>query len=253
MVIRKPKEHMWLFCFVLILLGIAGPMASDMYAPAMPAQAKAFMTSAHTIELSLSLYLIVAFFGLLLYGALSDCFGRKRILLVGLSLGVLGSLICWLAPNIHFFYLGRIIQGMGFSAAPGILPAMGRDVFEGKRLAQAASLISVAFGFSPLIAPVIGGYISVHFGWRMIFIGIALYVMASMLAMLFLPETHPSKNRSRFRIAPIARTYGLILKDTNFLKNMFSKAIAFSCFIIFYTVTPFMLENQLHLSAVQYG
>lgn len=253
MVIKKPNEHMWLFCFVLILLGIAGPMASDMYAPAMPAQAKAFMTSTHAIELSLSLYMVVAFFGLLFYGALSDCFGRKRMLAIGLSLGIVGSLVCWVAPGIPTFYLGRVIQGLGFSAAPGILPAMSRDVFEGKRLAQAASIISVAFGFSPLIAPVIGGYISMHFGWRMIFLGLALYVTASMLAMLFLPETHPSNKRRSFHVAPMVQTYATIIKDAHFLKNMFSKAIAYTCFIVFYTVTPFMLEKQLHLTAVQYG
>lgn len=253
MVIKKLSEHRWLFCLVLIALGISGPMAADMYAPAMPAQAKALMTSMHVIELSITLYMGISFMGLLIYGSLSDCFGRKRMLAIGLVLGAIGSLICWAAPSIRFFFLGRLIQALGFSATPCILPAMARDVFNGTKLAQVASIISVAFGLSPLISPIIGGYVSSHFGWRMIFIGISFYVLASMFAMVFIPETHTTNKRSTLKIKSVLNMYRHILKDHNFLKNMFSKSIAFICYIIFFTLTPFMLEDHLHLTPVEYG
>lgn len=253
MVLHKLDERMWLFCLVIVFLAIAGPMASDMYAPALPEQVKAFMTSSESVKMGLSISLIMSFIGLVAYGALSDCWGRKRILFFGLSLGLIGLIICWRAPSIHVFYIGRIAQGLGFSAAPAVLPAMTRDLFEGKRLAQAASIVSVALGFSPLFAPVLGGYIDMTYGWRMIFLFLSTYVVLCIGVMNLLPETHTQEKRSPLQLKAMVDTYRHIIRDANFMRNMFSKSMAFACFIIFYTVTPFMLENQLHLTAVQYG
>lgn len=244
----------WLFCALLVIIGLTGSLAIDMYVPAMPAIANALHASSTTIKLSLSLYLVPFALGQLFCGPLSDCFGRKRVLMPTVVVGFAGSLLCALAPTITLFYLGRILQGLGFSAIGATLPAMARDVFDDKRFAQVGSILSMVFGLGPIFSPIVGGYISHYFGWRMIFEVTTVYsAFILLLVWWFITETHDKQQRHVFHIVPILQTYGRILKDHIFLKNTLSKSAAYTGFIVFYTVTPFMLQDHLHLTAVEYG
>lgn len=210
----------WFFCMLLILTGLIGSLSIDMYVPAMPAVAKYLLVSAKTIKLSLSLYLVPYALGQLFYGPLSDCFGRKRILLPAIALGMIGSACCAIAANSATFYAGRMLQGAGFSAIGATIPAMARDVFSDKKFAQISSILSLVFGLGPIFAPILGGYINHWFGWHKIFIMISYYALLVItLVFFFIPETHNKNNRHTFSITAIAQTYTHILKNTVFLKK----------------------------------
>ncbi len=251
----KPQIKKVIFsCILLILVGLTGSLSIDMYAPAMPAIAKTLGVSATAVQWSLSLYALVSLIGLFTYGALSDCFGRKRILLVGLSVGVFGAAICAMATTIHLFYLGRVLQGLGLAVVPSVLPAVSRDLFSGKLFQQVASIVSVAFGLGPVFSPLIGSYVSHVYGWHEIFMVLAFYALMAMLVVaFFLGETHDKEKRSTFNLKPMLRNYGMIITNPIFFKNMFAKAVAWMSFLVFYTASPFMLQEHLHMNMLHYG
>jgi MFS transporter, DHA1 family, 2-module integral membrane pump EmrD len=242
------------FCALLVFIGLTGSLSIDMYVPAMPAMAHALSASPTDIKLSLSLFLIPYALGQMFYGSLSDCIGRKKVLIPAVALGMLGSLLCAYMPHLMSFYAGRILQGAGFSAIGAIAPAMGRDAFDDIRFAQIGSILSMVFGIAPIFSPILGSYISHSYGWAVIFYVITVYaLLVIMISALWLPETHDTKNRHTFHITAILKTYGRILKNHMFLKNTFAKSAAYTGFIAFYTVTPFMLQHHLHVSTIAYG
>lgn len=243
----------WLFCAALVLIGLIGSLTIDMYVPVMPDVARSLGVSATAIKLSLSYYLVPYAFGQLFYGSLSDCFGRKRILLPAIIIGVIGSASCATASTITHFYMGQVLQGAGFSAIGAIAPAMARDVFDDIKFAQVGSILSLVFGLGPIFSPIFGSYIGHFFGWHMIFIIISIYSLFAIFIIFFVTETHDKKHRHVFHIVPILKTYFRILTDAIFLKNTLSKSAAYTGFIVFYTVTPFMLQDHLKLTVIQYG
>lgn len=244
----------WLFCAALVLIGLTGSLTIDMYVPVMPDVAKSLGVSATAIKLSLSCYLVPYAIGQLFYGSLSDCFGRKKVLLPAIIIGVIGSASCATASTITHLYLGQILQGAGFSAIGAIAPAMARDVFDDLKFAQVGSILSLIFGLGPIFSPIFGSYIGHYFGWHMIFIIISVYSLLTIFIIsFFITETHDKKHRHVFHIVPILKTYLRILTNTVFLKNTLSKSAAYTGFIVFYTVTPFMLQDHLKLTVIQYG
>ena len=118
----------------------------------------------------------------LFYGPCADRFGRKPVLLMGMTLGFLGSLVCVFSPNVNILILGRFIQGMGAGAGNVLFRVILRDTFSGKELSKVAAWTTTFYSLAPAIAPVIGGYIEVSFGWRMDFILLSIYGFIQMIA-----------------------------------------------------------------------
>ncbi len=252
--IANSSPNIFWFCALLVFIGMTGSLTIDMYVPSMPSIAHAFSTSSTAIKDSITLYLVTYGLGQLFYGPIADCFGRKKIVLLAVIVGLLGSLCCFYSSSITLFYLGRVLQGAGYAAIAVSAPAMARDVLTDKQFAQAGSILSMVFGLGPVLSPLLGSYISHYFGWRMVFEVISLYSFLVFLAIVFLiPETQDKKDRHQFHIVPILKTYYEIFKHPVFLANAMSKSIAYTGFMVFYTVTPFMLQGHLHLTTVQYG
>ena len=242
------------FCSLLVLIGMTGSFAIDMYVPSMPAIAHSFSVSEMAVKFSLTSYLLAYAFGQLCYGPLLDCFGRKYIMLIAIVIGFLGSLVCAEAHSILWLNIGRIIQGSGFAAIGVAAPAIGRDVLSDTQFAQTSSVLSMIFGLGPLLSPVIGSYIGHLFGWRMTFEVISIYATFVFTTIIILvPETHMKGRRQEFHISKILITYKKIMTNNIFLGNTLGKACAYTGFMVFYTVTPFMLQEHLHLTAIQYG
>jgi DHA1 family bicyclomycin/chloramphenicol resistance-like MFS transporter len=159
------------YSLILILgsLTALGPFSIDMYLPGFPAIAADLQTSTARVSLSLSSFFIGISAGQLLYGPLLDKFGRKKPLFIGLLVYILASAGCAFADSINILIGLRFVQALGSCAATVAAVAMVRDLFPVKDNAKVFALLMLVLGVSPMIAPTLGGYVTVAFGWHTIF------------------------------------------------------------------------------------
>lgn len=238
----------------MALITSLGLMATDIYAPAMPSVTHALQTSPNMVQLTVTMFLIAAGLSQLVYGPLSDHWGRRPLLIVGLSIYVIGAILCTFATNMFLLLLGRFIQGMGTGAVMALNRIIIRDAFNGPQLVKAMSYIGAFIALAPALAPALGGFIEIHWGWRWIFGFLVIYCLfLGLLAWFTLPETH----RFRLNVSPslgrILRNYGVIIGNSQFWANVWCSGLAFAAMITCATVNPFLLENGLGKTAGEYG
>jgi multidrug resistance protein len=156
--------------FMVTAVTALGPVTMSMYAPSMPAIARAFGASDGAVQLTLSLYLAGFAVAQLVYGPLSDRFGRRNVLLVGLAVYLAGTIACALAPSIGMLVAARVVQAMGACAGPALGRAMVRDVYPRDQTAQVLALVGMALAVAPAIAPALGGLFTFYATSPFIFI-----------------------------------------------------------------------------------
>ncbi|HCS22289.1 MAG TPA: Bcr/CflA family drug resistance efflux transporter, partial [Rhodospirillaceae bacterium] len=206
------------YAFVLLLgsLTAFGPLSIDMYLPAFPAMAEALGVPQGRIELSLASFFVGMAFGQLAYGPLTDRYGRKKPLYVGLSIYVLASVACALAPTADSLIFFRLLQALGACAGTVVSRAMVRDLFDHRESAQVFSLLMLVMGVAPILAPLLGGYVFLHFGWHAIFWSLAAFsAVIFVLVALYLPETRSPDETVRFSRS--FHTYLDIMKHREFM------------------------------------
>jgi MFS transporter, DHA1 family, multidrug resistance protein len=202
---------------VLGMLSAVGPFAIDMYLPAFPAIARDFQVDVSAVQMSLMSFFLAVAVCQIAYGPLSDRFGRKPPLYVGLSLFVLAGIGCSFAPNVETLIAFRFLQGVGSCAAMVIPRAIIRDLHTGHEAARLMATTMLVFSVSPILAPLAGSTLTVFFSWRVIFWAIAVIGLAGLAVVLFLlPETH-KPGEARKGVAQAFATYRGLLKDRRFL------------------------------------
>ncbi len=179
---------------ILVAISAIGPLALNLMIPSMPGLEKTFGVPYGTVQLTLTLYLIGMAVCQLIYGPASDKFGRRPLLLAGLSLFFIASVLAAIAPTIELLIAARLIQAIGGSAGIVLARAMVRDVFTREKSASVISYITMAFVVAPMVAPVLGGFLEQYSNWRTGFWLLAA-VGASVLsaAWISLPETHHAR------------------------------------------------------------
>ena len=203
---------------ILVAISAIGPLALNMFIPSMPGLEKTFAVPYGTVQLTLTLYLIGMAVCQLIYGPASDKFGRRPLLLAGLSLFFIASVLAAIAPTIETLIAARLIQAIGGSAGIVLARAMVRDVFTREQSASMISYITMAFVVAPMIAPVLGGFFEQYASWRTgfwILAGFGAIVLSRRLVHLagnpcgarhrsaeFLPQCRPS-----LRLAALPRLH----------------------------------------------
>ncbi len=162
---------------ILILGAIAAlsRLAFDMYLPAMPNIAKDFLVSPSLVQITLTVFTAGFAFGQLIYGPLADSYGRRPILLLGTVSFTVLTVLGALSTGITEFTVIRVLQGFAGAAGAVIISALVRDMFEREAFSQTMSFVTLVGTVAPLLAPVIGGHLSVWFGWRAVFWFLAIY------------------------------------------------------------------------------
>jgi DHA1 family bicyclomycin/chloramphenicol resistance-like MFS transporter len=213
---------------ILACLGMGGALAIDTYLPSMPAIGREFDVGPLAVQQTLSIFLFTFAFMMLFYGTLSDSFGRRRVLLVSLAIYSATSLAAAVAPSFGFLLVCRALQGAAAGAGSVISAAIVQDRFSGAQAQKMMSHIMMVFGLAPAVAPVLGGYIQVHFGWRFTFYFLALFG-ALMIALVIkgLPESLPPEKRQPFHPVDIAKNYLMVMKKPQFLLLALSLGLAF--------------------------
>jgi DHA1 family bicyclomycin/chloramphenicol resistance-like MFS transporter len=198
------------------VLTVFTPIAVDLYMPAFPAMAREFGSSIAAVEHSLAAYFLGLAVGQAAIGPLSDRFGRRRPLIIGMALYILGSIACALAPTPLALDGARIVQALGGCAAVVLARACVRDIFPPGDAARIFSQMLLILAVSPLFAPLVGGWILLVASWRMSFWIQAGSAAAALLVLIWrLPESHPGSNRTLHPVK-VARDYLHILTNRHF-------------------------------------
>ncbi|MGN6682850.1 MAG: MFS transporter, partial [Devosia sp.] len=193
---------------VLGLLSVIGPLAIDMYLPALPAIGKDLGASDAAVQQSLMAYMAAVAVCQLIYGPLSDMLGRKLPLYFGIGVYVLGSLGAALAPSVEWLVLFRFVQGVGACASMSLPRAIVRDQYTGAPAAQLMSLLMLVFSISPILAPLSGSAVIAFGDWRLLFWVMAGVGALSLLLLVFgLRETRPKSARLDSSLGGALRAY----------------------------------------------
>jgi DHA1 family bicyclomycin/chloramphenicol resistance-like MFS transporter len=239
---------------VLGLLSAVGPFAIDMYLPTLPSiSADLNASDAATQGSLLSFFLAVAFCQII-YGPISDSFGRKAPLYFGTVLYVIGAIGCSLAPTIEWLIVARFVQGLGACAGMTIPRAIVRDLHTGHEAARLMSLIMLVFSVSPILAPVTGSLV-VQFGtWREVFWVISVLGIASLaVAFFLLKETRPPAERIPFDAGAIARNYLELFRDTHYLGVVFIGGFGMASFFAYLAGSSFIYIDHFGLEPWQFS
>ena len=239
---------------VLGLITAVGPFAIDMYLPALPAIAADLNASAAAVQGSLMAFFLAVALCQLVYGPVSDSYGRKAPLYFGLALFTFGSIGCTFAPSIEWLIAARFVQGIGACAGMVIPRAVVRDLHTGHEAARLMALIMLVFSVSPILAPVSGSVIAEYLGWREIFWAVAVIGVASLvLTASALKETRPAAERVPFDVRTIAGNCLQLLGDRYFLGVSLIGGFGMSSFFVFLAGSSFVYIDHFGLTPTQYG
>jgi DHA1 family bicyclomycin/chloramphenicol resistance-like MFS transporter len=239
---------------VLGSLTALGPFSIDMYLPAFPVIARDLHTTTENVAISLSSFFIGISLGQLLYGPLLDRFGRKKPLVVGLTVYVLASIGCLFASTLNDLIILRAVQAIGSCAAAVASVAMVRDFFPVKDSAKIFSLLMLVVGVSPMLAPTVGSYITVLFGWHAIFIALLALGLLNLLSTLFLlPDKFIPDVNISLKPGPIIRGFLAVTFEPQFFTYAFAGAISFAGLFAYVAGSPVVFMEVFKVSTEVYG
>lgn len=239
---------------VIALLVALGPLSTDMYLPAFPAIATAFEADIAQVQQTLSIFLIGFALAQLFYGPLSDRYGRRPVLLAGLLIFLLSSVGVALADNIQTVSLMRLLQAFGGSAGPVLGRAMVRDIYGPQDSARLLSYIATAMALAPAVAPILGGYMTVWFGWQSIFLFLAAYaLLGSLLLAAGIAETAPIDRHRVARLHDQLRNYATLLRHPHWRWYTMACSFVFAGLFAFLSGSAFVIIDFLGYGEEQYG
>lgn len=236
-----PKPPLWL----LVLITISGTMAMHMFVPALPDAARGLRTTAGEMQMAISIYIIGLACGQLVYGPLSDAYGRRPTLLWGLGLYAAGSLAAALAPNLATLLAARLVQALGGCAGLALGRAIVRDTSAPEGAIRQLALLNLMVMVGPGLAPMVGGVVSSATSWRAIFVVLAgVGAVTIFFAWRRLPETGTPTGRFGPRV--LLRDYAELLRSPRFVGYALGGGTLTTCIYAFLAAFPFILVNELH-------
>lgn len=226
------------------------PFSIDTYLPSFTSLGEEFHITQEALQQSISLYLIAFAATTLIYGSLSDSFGRRKVIIVALLFYIASSIGCFLAQDYSTFLLMRIGQGLSASGGMIVGRAVIRDRFEGAQARQAMSYVMLMFALAPAIAPMIGGLLQEWQGWRAVFIFLTLLgAITTLYTLRYLPETLPVEERQPFHLMTLLKSSLETLRDRQFLSIILTIAFAFAGFFIYIVGAPVVIFDHLALAS----
>lgn len=241
---------------VALLAGLSAIsiLSTNIILPAFPDIGEQLGVSARELGLTLSSFFITFALAQLVVGPLADRYGRKKLVLGGLSIFIVGTVVGGLAGSLETLIVGRIIQALGVCAAAVLARAIARDLFEGETLARALSLTMIAAAAAPGFSPLVGSLLTTALGWRAIFIlvGIAAFVVAVFYVNV-LGETHPAERRAPHSMPSVIFAYGRLLMEGKFILPALSMSLLMSGLFASFGAAPAILMNGIGLSSLQAG
>lgn len=239
---------------VLAALCATGPLGIDMYLPSIPDMALSLDSSEGAVQLSLMTFFVGLMLGQLVYGPLSDKFGRKPLIYLGMCIFVVGSIGCAFAESATQLQWLRFLQGLGGSIGMVIAFAIVRDTFSGAGMGKMMSLVLAVLGLCPVVAPMIGSLLQDVGSWRAIFWALAIYgaVVIAAVAVL-LPETCSVAQRKTVVLSRTLHSYRNILLDKKFIPFASALCIAQAGFFAYIAGSASVFISEYQLSPTQFS
>ncbi|TKF68178.1 multidrug effflux MFS transporter [Vibrio sp. F13] len=231
-----------------------GQVGVSIYLPALPLIASDLSATQVDVQLLVTLFLVGFGLSQLFYGPMSDAVGRRPIFLLGQGVYLIGTVVCVVfSDNMTALEVGRLLQGLGAGSASVLGRSVLRDSYDGPQLTKALSYISLTASIMPIIAPVFGGWISFHLGWQAVFLFVLLYLLAIFtLGYFVLHETLPY-GKSRFDACQVVKNYGRLLTNRQVLTSASYNWMSYMASLVSLSLFPFLMQEQLGLTAAEYG
>ena len=248
----RPFEFKTILLACLIIS--VGQLSMGLVFPSLPWIAKDFDISLDQAQLLVSVYLLGFGPSQFIYGPVSDALGRKKVLLAGLLIAMLGLLmIIFLSHTFTGMVAGRFLQGLGTGCCAVLARASTRDRFNGPDLPIALSYIAMAASITPLVAPVIGGFINAHFGWTMVFISLLGYVSLAWVVIVVRFKETVTQTSALPSPKKMLLQYRDLLTSRYFMSFASIGWLNFSLMITTVSVMPFIMQNQIGMTSDQYA
>lgn len=238
--------------FLLVWITISGTFPIHLFVPALPEVAREFHASAASVQLTITLYIVGLSIGQLIYGPISDRFGRRPVLLLGLALYTVATAAASLSPSLGALVTARVAQALGGCVGLVLGRAIACDGIAADRVTRRLAMLSLAMSLSPALAPIIGAQLSTAFGWRWVLGALTISNSAVLcVTALSLPETHVVRAPRRARA--YALSYLSLLRSRAFFSHALGGAFATTSFYAFVAASPFILIQQLGVSTRTFG
>jgi DHA1 family bicyclomycin/chloramphenicol resistance-like MFS transporter len=239
---------------LLTALVALGPISTDLYLPSLPSLARYFAVGVDDIQLTLSVFLVGLATAQLIYGPLSDRFGRRPVLLVGLAIYVVASFVCMLAPSVSVLVAARFVQAVGACVGPVLGRAVVRDVYGREGAARVLAYMSAAMALAPAIGPILGGFLEEWFGWRINFLVLVLYGSGGFaIAWRILPETNKGPDLQAAQPIRILLGYRGFLNHRSYVGYVLCCAFAYSGIFAFISGSSYVLQEVVGLGPIGFG
>ncbi len=248
------SKQRYSFLFILGGLSALAPLSIDMYLPAFPSIANGLNTDISHVAFSLTSYFIGISVGQLFYGPITDKYGRRKPLLIGLALFFIASVGCALSPTIDWLIAMRVIMALGGCVGMVVSRAVVRDVFPVSETAKIFSTLMLIVGVAPILAPTVGSWILTVSTWRSIFYVLAGFGLLLIAAVyLFLPESGTINRKVPLRAKTILKDYKIVLAERTFLYFAVASSIAMGGMFAYISGSSFVFMNYFGLTEANFG
>lgn len=239
---------------LLLLLTVFGPISMDLYLPALPALTADLGALTSVAQLTVTACLVGLAAGQLIAGPLSDQFGRRGILLIGILAYIATSALCAISPTVELLIAARFVQGLAGGVGIVIAQAAGRDVFTGGALIRFYGRLTVVGGFAAIVGPLLGGLINQVADWRGLFLFLSVIGAGILVVtLLVFPETLPASQRKSGGFGQTAQDFRTLLSDRVFLGAVLNQGFLYAALFAYLSGSTFVLQDIYGLSPLGYA
>ena len=246
------KHNYVIFLVMLISAASLGYFVTDVYIPALPIIARSLDVPNEYTQLTITTYFLTFSIIPVFAGPLSDRLGRKKVICFGLLVALVASFVCYMSPDIYTLMFARAGQGFGLGCVTIAARSIAPDTFKDEQLAKTMSMITMTMPLFLAIAPTIGGYIAQHFSWNAVFLFICAYITLVFIYYLFVFENSNTPQPEHNLLSSI-NMYAFFARNKVFMLYGIYPVMTFSSIIAYITISPFLFQDLLGLTASEYG